>query len=377
MRVVLDARYAGPRPSGIGNYVRPLGARLPKLLPHASFRYWIREGTEPLSAASNVQHVPVNAVPAGLASLLWPARLDDFEEGDVFHAPANILGFGLPRASVVTVHDVMWIEHLAWCQPRPYLRPISKAYYTTGIRRALRSAARILTVSKASADAIRRVEPSAAARTVVTPNACEPHFKPAAEPERARELAARCIGSDEPYFLVVGQNQPSKGHAYAVAAFAEAALESHRLVLVQRLESGRGLHALCERLGIAQRVTFAESLPFEALLALLQSATALVQPSLAEGFGLPVLEAIAAGCPVLASDIPPFREILGQVGLFSSPTNVGELAQNMRTAAAEPALLSELSARGLERAKSFDWDRTAQLTAEVYAEVARGNRARV
>src|SRR6185295_7056618 len=117
--------------------------------------------TPRLSTAENAEEPRVRSVPAGLATLLWPRYLDSLEPDDVFHGPANILGFGLPCVPVVTVHDVMWIENLEWCQPVPYLRPVSRAYYSTGILRALRLAERLLTVSQASADAIVRVEPSA------------------------------------------------------------------------------------------------------------------------------------------------------------------------------------------------------------------------
>ncbi|HVU04595.1 MAG TPA: glycosyltransferase family 1 protein [Polyangiaceae bacterium] len=369
MRFVVDARYGGPEPSGIGNYVRGIGSRLPALSPDDRFRFWVRPRAAPIATLPNAEHVRVRAVPAGLATLLWPARLDALAPEDVFHGPANILGFGLPCPAVVTVHDVMWLEHLEWCQPRPYLRPVSRAYYTTGILRALRLADRILTVSQASADAIVRVEPGAHGRVVVTPNACEAHFRAPESRDDARREAARALGFDEPYFLVVGQNQPSKAHDVAVRAFAEAGLSRHRLVLVQRLEPGRGLHRLVRELGIERRVSFASSLPLSGLVAAYQSADALVQPSLAEGFGLPALEAMASGCPVAASDIPPLREVLGGSGLLSAPGDASALAGNLRRLAEEPTLLGELRERGLERAKAFSWDRSAALTLDVYRDV--------
>jgi glycosyltransferase involved in cell wall biosynthesis len=331
----------------------------------------VRPGTPRLSVARNAEEVRVRSVPAGLATLLWPSRLDDdLSDGDVFHGPANILGFGIPCPAIVTVHDVMWLEHLEWCQPRPYLRPVSHAYYSTGILRALRLSERLLTVSRASADAIVRVEPSAHKKIEVTPNACEPHFRAPASLEEARTSAARFLGFDSPFFLVVGQNQPSKGHAVAVRAFAEAGVTSHRLVLVQRLDRGRGLHRLVRDLGIEDRVTFASGLSEEGLVAALQSASALLQPSLAEGFGLPVLEAMASGAPVVASDIPPLREVLGGAGLLFEAGSAAECARAIRTVANDPALAADLRARGLERAKDFSWDRTARATFDVYRDVA-------
>lgn len=371
MRFVVDARYAGPKPSGIGEYVRALGKRLPGIAPDANLRFWIRPGTEHFADGPRVSYDTVQVVPAGLRTLLAPRTIARLEPGDVFHAPANVLGFGLPCPAIVTVHDVMWLEHVDWCQPRPWLRPISSRYYGTGIRRAVSEAARVLTVSHASADAILRLFPQAKSKLVVTRNACEPHFRAPESLAAAEQVAERAIGAAGPYFLVVGQNQPSKAHDVAVRAFAAVAKDvSQRLVLVQRLEPGRGLHRLAQELGVAERVSFVAGVSQEQLLAIFQAATALVQPSLAEGFGLPALEAIACGCPVIASDIPPLREVLGDSGTFAAPGDVAGTAAALRQLGRDAALRAELRARGLAQAKTFSWDETAALTWQVYREVA-------
>jgi glycosyltransferase involved in cell wall biosynthesis len=228
----------------------------------------------------------------------------------------------------------------------------------------------VLTVSQASADDIVRVEPSAAKRVVVVPNAHEPHFRTPASPSAARKLAAEVLGFDEPFFLVVGQNQPSKGHPLALEAFAEAALAGHRLVVVQRLEMGRGLHRLALGLGVAEKVHFSQSVSLDKLVALYQSATALLQPSLAEGFGLPALEGMACGTPVIAHDIPALREVLGGAGCLVPVGDVLALAAAMKRVALEPAYARELAESGVERARAFSWDRAAELTWEVYRQVA-------
>src|SRR5262245_6119231 len=128
MRFVMDARYAGPTPSGIGEYVRALGKRLPALGPEADVCFWVRPGTEHFASGARVSYETVRRPPAGLATLFATPLLGRLNTADVFHAPANILGFGLPCPAIVTVHDVMWLEHVDWCQPNPLLRPISRRY---------------------------------------------------------------------------------------------------------------------------------------------------------------------------------------------------------------------------------------------------------
>jgi glycosyltransferase involved in cell wall biosynthesis len=141
----------------------------------------------------------------------------------------------------------------------------------------------------------------------------------------------------------------------------------------QRLELGQGLHRLAQELGVTSRVKFVAQLPDTEVVSLLQAATALLQPSLAEGFGLPALEAIACGTPVIASDIPPLREVLGEAGTFAAAGDAHELSLAIKRLAGDAELRQELSARGLERAKRFSWDTTARLTWEAYRDVARSS----
>lgn len=123
-------------------------------------------------------------------------------------------------------------------------------------------------------------------------------------------------------------------------------------------------------LGILDRVHFVRQVDTPDLVALLQSATALLQPSLSEGFGIPVLEAMACGCPVVASDIPALREVLGEAGTLVPINDDVALGAAIRRLADDLILRQEQRARGLERAQHFSWDKTAAQTLEVYREAA-------
>lgn len=370
MRFVIDARRAGLRPSGIGTYIRAVGARLADQTDE-HVRFWVPPDAPPVSTRPNVSHHVLKSGTASVGSLLWPSRLDRFERDDVFHATANILGFGLPCRSIVTLHDVIWLEHPEWCQPNPWKLPFSRRYFSVGIRHGIDAAERIITVSHAAADTILRTAPQVKDRLVVIPLAADPDFRPAESLAASRARAATLLGFQAPYFLVVGQNQPSKGHSYALSAFARARLQGHKLVFVQRLRHGRGLHREAQALGVGQDVCFVGAKSRDDLICLMQAATALLQPSLAEGFGLPTLEAMASGCPVIASAIGPILEVVGDAGALVEPAQVEPLMLALKRMALEPSYAQELRARGLERAQRFSWQRTAEQTLEVYRDVAR------
>jgi glycosyltransferase involved in cell wall biosynthesis/uncharacterized membrane protein YbhN (UPF0104 family) len=371
VRVVLDCRYVTDPPSGVGAYVAGLARRLPALAPDDDFVFWCHPTTPlPLVAAPNVTHVVVPTRANGLGTLLWPGRLAPLSASDVFHSPHNLLGRGLPCPAVVTVHDLMWLQAPALCQGRRLRRLVHRAYFGAGIRNAVRRAARILTVSRASAEALVAWAPELRGRVHVTPNAVEPVYAPAANAAAGRAAAAAVLGTAAPFFLVVGQNQPSKGHDLALRAFAAAARGDELLVLVQRRNPRGALARLARELGVEDRVRFVRTVALPDLLALFHGATALLQPSLAEGFGLPALEALATGCPVVASDIPPLVEVLGGAGVHVPAGDAAALGQALRAVADDAGRRRELRARGLARAAAFRWEDSAREALAAYRAVA-------
>ncbi len=368
-RFVIDARYVEPRPSGIGRYVEALVERLPRLDERQCFHFWTHPARPWPVTGPNVSASPVAAPSDGLRTLLTPHRLGRLNPNDVVHFPFSLLGRGLPCATVVTVHDLMWLEQPHLVEGRPLMRQVRKHYYQRGMRWALERATRLIAVSEATRARMLAVAPACEGRVVVTHNAADTRFAPPEDAGAAARVAAAVIGSAAPYFLVVGKNEPYKGHEVALRAFARAALDDELLVLIQRATGARRLLGLAERLGVAPRLRFLPAVSGEQLLALLQSARALLQPSLIEGFGIPAVEAMASGCPVIGSDTPALLEVLGGAGLQAEAGDDAELARRLRELR-EPGVRESLRARGLARARAFDWDRTARATLEVYREAA-------
>jgi len=368
-RFVIDARYVTSRPSGIGNCVAALIARLPALAPDARFHLWAHPERPVPVNAPNVTTSIVHAPADGLRTLLAPAALDRLSSGDVVHFPFSLLGRGLPCKSIVTIHDLMWLESSALVDARPLVHSVRAAFYQTGMRRALRCATRLIAVSRATADRIHAVSPESSKRVRVVHNAAGAAFQPPADLSEASRQAARLIGSAAPYYLVVGKNEPYKAHQLVLQAFAREARDDELLVLVQRTRSGAGLSRLAQELGIAHRLRWLPTLTELELVTVVQAARALLQPSLVEGFGIPVLEAMAAGCPVIASDTPALVEVLGGAGLHAAVGDTASLAAAINRLRSG-SLRDELRLRGLERARAFSWDRAAEQTLEVYREAA-------
>jgi glycosyltransferase involved in cell wall biosynthesis len=326
--------------------------------------------SRPLTPFSSVTETVVRRTANGPATLLWPARLVDLDGIDALHAPFNLLGRGVRCATVVTVHDLIWLLTPGAAEEPSLALPLQALFYRDGIQRALRRATRLVAISRATADAIALVAPEARPRLRVIPHGVSARFRPAEDPERAREEAARLLGARDPYFLVVGQNAPYKNHERILEAFAAAQSSPRaRLVFVQRLYPVGRLARKARDLGIQERVIWRSGLTEGEVVTLLQAALALVQFSRYEGFGMPAAEAMACGAPVVASDIPALVEVLGGAGL-AVPLDVRELAAALRRIAEEPSLRAELRARGLERAGALSWDRSAEAHLDVYREAA-------
>ena len=370
LRVAIDARYIREKPSGIGVYVQALVERLPGQGPSDEFFFWAHPlAPDPLSPSVNTSAVVVWPGPNSPLPVFWPQHYAPFKDIDVFHSPHNMMPRGLPCPSVVTVHDVMAIE-----RPRLHMQGIERiaksGYYQQAVWRALRQATCLIAPTKATADRICALVPDAAARLTVIWEAPDPCFRPPEDLDKTQMRASELTGGTSPYLLVVGANAPTKRHAAAIEAFAATVPQPWRLVLLERRKGGKRLVSLARRLHIAHRTVWLNAVAREDVVTLIQAAGALVQPSIYEGFGLPVIEAMACGCPVVASDIAPFRELTAGAALLFPAYDIAALGKALRELVDSRALRSSLSAQGLERATEFSWNRCTKETLEVYRAAA-------
>jgi glycosyltransferase involved in cell wall biosynthesis len=371
-RVCIDCRYIGPRPSGIGEVVQALVDHLPALAPDLDFLLLKHPAAGRLSDQPNVREVVVRQAANGPTTMWWLPIAVDLSGVDLFHATYNIMPAGLPMPCVTTIHDMMWLTDYRLCNDS-LKGQVERHFFGHGIRRALRSAAAIATVSAATRDEIARIAPAAARRSAVTLSGVSADFAPGPRgPDAAAAGADPCPPPGRRFVLTVGQYSPYKNHEGALAGFARAFADRPEidLVFVQRRGDGqRRLTEAARRLGIEGRVHFPRNISREQLVALYRSAEALLHPSFCEGFGNPLAEAMACGCPVVTSAVSAMPEVTGDAAVLVDPSNPASIAAGLIRVVDDASLASVLSGRGLARAANLSWQTFAAENLAIYRQV--------
>jgi glycosyltransferase involved in cell wall biosynthesis len=272
---------------------------------------------------------------------------------DVLFVPAHVLPLVHPRVSLVTVHD---LGYLVFPEAHPWRQ---RLYLDLSTRWNVRAAAHVLADSEATkADLVTRYRTPPGKITVAYPGIDE-SLAPVDDLAEVDAAKAR-YGIAGDYFLYLGTLQPRKNLARLIAAFATLGLEyqERRVTLVLAGKRGwlcDGLFAQVRDMGLEGRVIFPGYLPNEDKAPLLSGALAFVFPSLYEGFGLPVLEAQACGCPVITSTTSSLPEVAGDAALLVDPLDTGAIAASMARVAADPAEREGLIERGLVNVRRFSW----------------------
>jgi glycosyltransferase involved in cell wall biosynthesis len=282
---------------------------------------------------------------------------------DVLHSPANFAPFGGRFARVLTVHDLLHRE-------RPELISAPVRLLTAAmLEPAARRAHRVITVSRASADAIGAALRLPPDRLVAIPNGLRLPSRPG---DAGRARASLGAGERRAVALCVATDLPHKNLPGLLAGLA--AIEPGERPLLALAGQGTDTGALPGRvaaLGLADDVRLLGAVSTDALEDLYAAAAALVTATLAEGFGLPVLEAMARGVPVACSDLPVLREVAGDAAVYLDPRDPASIA-----AALGRALAGDEGRRvaGLERASHFSWRATAERTLAVYRDALAARR---
>jgi len=338
--VVVDADVLGRQRTGDETYVRNLLRTLPAPAAEAGLRVaavtrrpdLVPDGIEAIELGARSQEL----------RMAWTLPRALRRDGAALVHTQYALPLRCPCPAVVTIHDVSYERGLMSRRDRMVFRRV--------VPRAARGAARVLTVSERTKRDLVGLYDLPPERVVVTPNGVDPAFGPG---DGIRDDSSQ--GGSRPYVLAVGAIQERKNQAAALVAARDAGLE---LVVVGPTKDARLAEEL--RAGGARLEGY---VPTERLAALYRGAACLVQPSRHEGFGLPVVEAMASGTPVVTVADPALVEVAGDAALVVPEES---LADGIRRALEDR---ERLAAAGLERARAFSWEATARATVQVYVEV--------
>jgi glycosyltransferase involved in cell wall biosynthesis len=367
MIVGLDARKL--RDGGIGTYIRGLLGALAEAPRGHEFVALVDPADRGRLRRDDgrVREVPVRAGKYGLGEHLAVPRAARRAGVELLHEPHYTLPLGWRGPAVVTIHDLIHVRF-----PR-FFRPGAALYARAMAGTAARRARLVLVDSSHARGEVVELLRVPQAKVRVVPLGVPPGLAPAAAAEVEAFRAAR--GLPAGYLLYVGARKPHKNLPVLLEALARIPAGSRPPLVLSGPAWGpdEPLARLAGRLGLVAGVHFAGALRDEGELSRLYSGAALyVQPSLAEGFGLPPLEAMACGTPVLSSDAGALPETLGAAAELLPPGEPQAWSAAIAALLADPARRRELAGAGLERARGFSFARTASATLDVYEEALRG-----
>ncbi len=360
-RVGIDARLQAYRKGGIASHVTCLLAGLERLGPPERIVLLAHRREQSSVTAFETRRLvtpPHHRLESWALPLeLLRARLD------LLHSPDFVTPRMWPRASVVTVHDLAFFR-------RPELLTRDSSRYYRGVRRSVRAAHRVIAVSDHTRRELLSLTAVDPARVRVVHNGVHPsYFQRGSAADDAAAVSE--MGVREPFILFVSTIEPRKNVTTLLEAYRR--LRDEGVTASLALAGADGWHSKAvydraEELGLSGKALFLGFVDDDGLGALYRRAALLAHPAIDEGFGLTPLEAMASGCPVVASNAGSLPEVLGTAAVLLPPADVDEWTSAVRAVLASPARLQELAERGMERSARFTVELMAERTLAVYRE---------
>jgi len=358
------------RGAGINGHIHNLLQRLPATAPDLRFTAFLSERrfVAPPGMAMHSVRWPTSRP---LVRILWEQLLLPqalrARRVDLLHGLAYATPFASPCPAVVTVHDLTFFRF-----PET-LKPLRRVYLRAATRSATRRAMRVIAVSRQTRDDVIQFLHVSAGKVEVVYNGVDEAFSPAAPEELDRFRQQR--GLPPRFILFLGTLEPRKNVVSLLEAFAQwrrdagwgEGADGVKLVVA----GAKGwyferIFARAEELGLADELLFPGFLPGEELPWWYRAAECFVYPSIYEGFGLPVLEAMACGTAVITSSIPSLIEVAGDAAIIVSPQDVSALAEAIGRVMGDTTLRAEMRQAGLRQAARFSWNKATAETAAVY-----------
>ncbi len=369
-RIGIDARKL--HDFGIGTYIRNLLKQLARIDQATEYVLLCRPCDVSVvnQLGVNFRAVPEASSNYSIGEQLRIPLVLKRESVHLFHAPHYVLPPLAQCKSVVTIHDVI---HLLFPQYLP--SRLAYAYARASLWAAVRRSDRILTVSETSKNDILRRFKVAAEKVVVIYNAIDERFNVEPSEEQVERVRQR-YQLDEQFVLYVGNIKPHKNLERLIEAFdllRRGGFEHLRLLIIgDEISKYPALRRTVHVHKLHKSVRFLGFVPIETLAVLYRLADVFVFPSLYEGFGLPPVEAMASGAPVVTSNVSSLPEVVGEAALLVDPYDPESIADGMRQVLTDDALRETLRARGFAKAQQYSWQRSVEQVHRIYMEVLQG-----
>lgn len=373
MKITIDTHLSDNQLTGIGRYLNCLLNELTSLDSDSKFELLTFPGlgdSHPVSQITgpNINQIPINVRgPSPKQHFITP-RLLWQSNPDVYHHPHFDLPMGHNVPSVVTIHDLKYIRHPEFF---PELSWLKRVYMRMMIQQSLDRAKKIISVSQATKDDLLSLFNVNEDKICVIPHGVTQTENSVSE---KNDDALLRFGIEKPYILFVGERRPHKNLVRLVQAFK---------VLNDRVKGQVGLviagktykdydapEKTAVQCGIQEKVVFTDYVTDAELESLYKQASMLILPSLYEGFGLPLLEAMKRSIPVLGSNCTSIPEVIEDAGLLFDATSLDDMADKMERILFDFEFANSLAQKGKERSQLFSWKTTAQMTYDVYTEIA-------
>ncbi len=371
VQIGIDYTSAMHQSAGIGRYTREM---VKALAAHSAnsveFYYYLfvadGKNFEPILPGANFAWCPTRLTERWLARLWYRLRLPLWVEAwtgplDLFHAPDFILPPVKPGTrTVVTIHDLSFVR-----EPDSVM-PGMTAHLNQWVPRSVERADHVIAVSAATRQDLIELYQTPPEKISVLYHGVTPNFKPIKEPAALNTVRQKYGLGERPFILSVGTIQPRKNYRRLVQAFAKIDPSFALVIVGSKGWDYEEIFAEVTQRGLAERVHFPGFVVDADLPALYSAASLFVYPSLYEGFGLPALEAMACGTPVVVSNQSALPEVISEAGLLVDPRDVEAIATTMANVLADQNLHRQLSQAGLIQAARFTWDDVAMKLLRLY-----------
>lgn len=369
MRIGFDAKRYFLNKTGLGNYSRDLIRILEKYAPENEYlKYTPKIGDQYINQSATQDNI---RLPQGFINSTWPNLwrnqriVHDLKKDkiDIFHGLSGEIPLGLAKAhikSIVTIHDLIFLRH-----PELY-HPIDRWIYKKKFRHACEASDRIVAISECTKNDIVDLFHIAVEKIDVVYQGCHEAFKPLKTEEQKAELRNK-LKLPKEFLLNVGTIEPRKNILPTVKAIKD--IDIPLVIVGKPTRYHQEIMDYIRQNNMENRIFFFQGLAMEELAVLYASATIFIYPSIYEGFGIPIIEALYSGTPVITSKMGVFPEAGGPASCYIDPKDVSEIQRAITTLLADSAKRYEMIEKGLEFVQKFNDDQVAKQMASIYAKL--------